>query len=80
MGCSIAIMYLFKSQKQTGCQLNQLHNSKSSLAEFPSPSPPVSSEEILYPVENFLDLEVQVSNDLSWSGHILSMLTTARST
>ena len=39
----------------------------------------VSSEEILYPVENVQDLRVQVSNDLSWSRHIGSMVTKARS-
>ena len=64
--------------------LNHLHNSKSSLSELPfigeNLQYKVSSEEILYPVENVRDLGVQVSNDLSWSGHIGSMVTKARST
>ena len=63
--------------------LNHLHNSKSSIYELPfvveNLRYKVSSEEILYPVENVRDLGVQVSNDLSWSRHIGSMVTKARS-
>ena len=64
--------------------LNHLHNGKSSLSELPfaveSLQYKVSSQEILCPVEDVRDLGVQVSNDLSWSGHIVSMVTKARST
>ena len=63
--------------------LNHLHNSKSSIYELPfvveNLRYKVSSEEILYPVENVRDFGVQVSNDLSWSRHIGSMVTKARS-
>ena len=63
--------------------LNHLHNSKSSIYELPfvveNLRYKVSSEEILYSVENVRDLGVQVSNDLSWSRHIGSMVTKARS-
>ena len=63
--------------------LNHLHNSKSSIYELPfvveNLRYKVSSEEILYPVENVRDLGIQVSNDLSWLRHIGSMVTKARS-
>ena len=63
--------------------LNHLNNSNSSMYELPfvveNLRYKVSSEEILYPVENVQDLGVQVSNDLSWSRHIGSMVTKAKS-
>ena len=63
--------------------LNHPHNSKSSIYELPfvveNLRYKVSIEEILYPVKNVRDLGVQVSNDLSWSRHIGSMVTKARS-
>ena len=63
--------------------LNHLHNSKSSIYELPfvveNLRYKVSSEEILYPVENVRDLGAQVSNNLNWSRHICSMVTKAKS-
>ena len=63
--------------------LNTLHNSKSSIYELPfvveNLRYKASSEEILYPVKNVRDLGVQVSNNLSWSRHIGSMVIKARS-
>ena len=58
--------------------LNHLHNSKSSIYELPfvveNLRYKVSSEEILYPVENVRDLGVQVSNDLRWSSMAVWLL------
>ena len=64
--------------------LNHLHNSKSSFPELTFFAETlrykVSSQDILYPVENVRDLEVMVSSDLSWSTHIRNMVPKARST
>ena len=64
--------------------LNHLHNSKSSLPDLPFVAETlrykVSNEETLDPVEHVRDLGVQVSNDLSWSRHIGSMVSKARNT
>ena len=64
--------------------LNHLHNSKSSFPELPFFAETlrykVSSQDILYPVENVRDLGVMVSSDLSWSTHIGNMVPKARST
>ncbi|KAL5270097.1 hypothetical protein ACHWQZ_G000973 [Mnemiopsis leidyi] len=62
--------------------LNHLHNSKNSCAELPFYSTTlqykVSSEDVLYPVEEVRDLGVTVSNDLKWSKHIGNMVSKAR--
>ena len=64
--------------------LNHLHNSKNPCAELPFYSTTlqykVSSEDVLYPVEEVRDLGVMVSNDLKWSKHIGNMVSKARST
>ena len=64
--------------------LNHLHNSKSSCSELPFYSEAlvykVSCDNTLYPVEDVRDLGVMVSSDLSWSRHIGSMVSKARST
>jgi hypothetical protein len=64
--------------------LNHLHNSKSSFSELPFFSETlhckISGEDMLYPVEEVRDLGVMVSADLSWSRHIDSMVSKARST
>ena len=73
----------YEVHKQKFELLNHLHNSKSSIYELPfvveNLRYKVSCEKILYPIENVRDLEIQVSNDLSWSRHIGSMVTKARS-
>ena len=64
--------------------LNHLLNSKSSFPDLPFFAETlrykVSSQDILYPVENVRDLGVMVSSDLSWSTHIGNMVPKARST
>ena len=64
--------------------LNHLQNSKSSFLELPFFAETlrykVSSQDILYPVENVRDLGVMVSSDLSWATHIGNMVFKARST
>ena len=64
--------------------LNHLHSSSNSCSELPFYSETlhykVSSDNVLYPVNNVRDLGVMVSSDLSWSKHIGNMVTKARST
>ena len=64
--------------------LNHLHNSKSLSPALPFFAETlrykVSSQDLLYPVENVRDLGVMVSSDLSWATHIGNMVSKARST
>jgi hypothetical protein len=64
--------------------LNHLHNSSNSCSELPFYTETllskVSTDNLLYPVSNVRDLGVMVTNDLSWSRHIGSMVSKARST
>ena len=64
--------------------LNHLHNSKSLSPALPFFAETlrykVSSQDLLYPVDNVRDLGVMVSSDLSWATHIGNMVSKARST
>ena len=64
--------------------LNHLHNSSNSCSEFPFYSETlhykVSGDNVLYPVSDVRDLGVMVSSDLTWSKHIGSVVSKARST
>ena len=64
--------------------LNHLHKCSNSCSEFPFYSETlfykVSSDIILHPVSDVQDLGVMVSSDLSWSKHIGSVVSKARST
>ena len=64
--------------------LNHLHSSKNSWSELPFYSTTlqykVSSEDVLYPVDEVRDLGVLVTDDLTWSRHIGNMVSKAKST